>query len=46
LPGCAAGVEETEKILWDLAVIGTVCVQKVNGVDDYWLELWVRSHGD
>lgn len=43
-PLCGRSVDEASKILWDLAVIGAVCVQTVAGVDEYWLELWVPGH--
>ncbi|OPZ59832.1 MAG: Glutamate synthase (NADPH) small chain [Deltaproteobacteria bacterium ADurb.Bin510] len=43
-PLCGRSVEETEKMLWEMAVIGCVCCQNVNGVEEYWLELWVPGH--
>lgn len=38
---CGKSVEETEKILWDLAVTGICLVSERDGVDKYWLETWV-----
>ncbi|HLR34017.1 MAG TPA: FAD-dependent oxidoreductase [Tissierellales bacterium] len=34
-------VEETEKLLWDLAMTGACFVGKKDGVDKYWLETWI-----
>ncbi len=43
-PLCGKSVEETEKILWSLAMAGATIVNEVNGVNKYWLELWVPGH--
>lgn len=40
-PLCGKSVEETEKLLWDLAVAGVCFVNKINGVDTYWYDTWV-----
>lgn len=40
-PLCGRSVEETEKILWDLAMAGVCFVGKRDGVDKFWLETWV-----
>ena len=38
---CGKSVEETEKLLWELAVAGVCFVNKIDGVDKYWLDIWV-----
>lgn len=40
-PLCGRSVEETEKILWDLAMAGVCFVGKRDGVDKFWLETWI-----
>lgn len=40
-PLCGKSVEETEKLLWDLAVAGVCFVNKIDGVDNYWFDTWV-----
>lgn len=40
-PLCGKSLEETEKLLWELAVAGACFVGKEDGVDKYWLEIWV-----
>lgn len=40
-PLCGKSLEETEKLLWELAVAGACFVGKKDGVDKYWLEIWV-----
>lgn len=34
-------VEQTRKLLWDLALAGVASIKKENGVDTYWYETWV-----
>ncbi|MBN2652620.1 MAG: FAD-dependent oxidoreductase [Spirochaetales bacterium] len=41
---CGKSVEETAKLLWELAVAGASLVQEIDGVDKYWLEIWVPGH--
>jgi NADPH-dependent glutamate synthase beta subunit-like oxidoreductase/NAD-dependent dihydropyrimidine dehydrogenase PreA subunit len=41
---CGKSVEETSKLLWDLAVAGACFVNKIDGVDKYWLVIWVPGH--
>ncbi|MGH4124655.1 MAG: FAD-dependent oxidoreductase [Clostridium sp.] len=41
---CGKSVEETAKLLWELAVAGACLVGEKEGVDKYWLELWVPGH--
>ena len=41
---CGKSVEETKKLLWDLAVAGGCFVGEEDGVDKYWLEIWVPGH--
>ncbi len=38
---CGKSIEETERLLWELAVAGACFVGKRDGVDKYWLEIWV-----
>lgn len=40
-PLCGKSLEETEKLLWELAVTGACFVGEKDGVDKYWLEIWV-----
>ncbi|HUM81851.1 MAG TPA: hypothetical protein PLQ38_08740, partial [Methanothrix sp.] len=37
---CGRGLEETTKLLWELAVAGVCFVTKINGVDKFSLEVW------
>ncbi|GAA0084959.1 FAD-dependent oxidoreductase [Clostridium sp. CTA-7] len=41
---CGKSIEETSKILWELAVSGACLVGNKDGVDKYWLEIWVPGH--
>ncbi|WP_350344618.1 FAD-dependent oxidoreductase [Proteinivorax tanatarense] len=41
---CGKSEKETAEILWQLAEYGVVFVEKVDGVDKYWIELWVPGH--
>ncbi|MCT4563692.1 MAG: FAD-dependent oxidoreductase [Maledivibacter sp.] len=43
-PLCGKSVEETEKLLWELAVAGAAFVNEIDGVNKYWIELWVPGH--
>ncbi len=43
-PLCGKSVEETEKHLWKLAVDGVAFVNKIDGVDKYWHDIWVPGH--
>lgn len=43
-PLCGKTVEETEKLLWELAMAGAAFVNKIDGVDKYWYEVWVPGH--
>jgi NADPH-dependent glutamate synthase beta subunit-like oxidoreductase len=38
---CGKPVEETAKLLWDLAVAGVCFVNKIDGVDKYWFDTWI-----
>lgn len=40
-PLCNKPVEETSKILWDLAVAGVCFINEIDGVDKYWLDTWI-----
>lgn len=37
-------VEETEALLWELAVVGGAFINKIDGVDQYWHDVWVPGH--
>lgn len=41
---CGRTVEETNKILWDVAIAGACFVGEVDGVDKFWFEIWVPGH--
>ncbi len=41
---CGKTVDETAKLLWELAVAGTAFVNKIDGVDKYWHDVWVPGH--
>ncbi len=43
-PLCGKSVEETKKLLWKCAVNGIAFVNKIDGVDKYWHEVWVPGH--
>jgi len=43
-PKCGKSVEATEKLLWELAMAGAAFVNKIDGVDKYWHEVWVPGH--
>ncbi|MFT8352262.1 FAD-dependent oxidoreductase [Clostridium saccharoperbutylacetonicum] len=38
---CNKSVDETSKLLWQLAVDGICFVNKKDGVDKYWLDTWI-----
>ena len=41
---CGKSVEETSRLLWELAVAGVAIVNKKDGVDKYWHDVWVPGH--
>ena len=41
---CGISVEKTEKLLWELADAGVAFVNKIDGVDKYWHDIWVPGH--
>lgn len=41
---CGKSEKETEEILWQMAVYGAVAIEKVDGIDKYYFELWVPGH--
>ncbi len=41
---CGKSAEETTKLLWDLALAGACFVNKIDGVDKYWHDIWVPGH--
>lgn len=40
-PKCGKSVEETEKLLMDLAFAGVCFVNKIDGTDTFWYDTWV-----
>ncbi|MEI8200392.1 MAG: FAD-dependent oxidoreductase [Eubacteriales bacterium] len=43
-PRCGKSVEETSKLLWELALTGAAFVNNIDGVDKYWHDIWVPGH--
>jgi len=43
-PLCGKTVEETERLLWECAVAGVAFVNEIDGIDKYWIEIWVPGH--
>jgi NADPH-dependent glutamate synthase beta subunit-like oxidoreductase/NAD-dependent dihydropyrimidine dehydrogenase PreA subunit len=43
-PLCGKSIEETENLLWDLAVAGGAFINEIDGVNKYWIEIWVPGH--
>ncbi|HVN70523.1 MAG TPA: FAD-dependent oxidoreductase, partial [Desulfomonilia bacterium] len=41
---CGKPVDETAKLLWELAVVGVCFVNKIDGIDKYWHDLWIPGH--
>jgi NADPH-dependent glutamate synthase beta subunit-like oxidoreductase len=41
---CGKSVEDTKRILWDMAIAGVCLLGDKDGVDKYWLEIWVPGH--
>lgn len=41
---CGKPVERTAELLWELAVAGVSFVNKKDGVDKYWIDLWIPGH--
>ncbi|MHC1748279.1 MAG: FAD-dependent oxidoreductase [Cellulosilyticaceae bacterium] len=41
---CGKSLEETNRLLWDLSIAGGCFVGEKEGVDKYWLEVWVPGH--
>lgn len=37
-------IAEVESLLWDLALAGAALFEEINGVNEYWLEVWVPGH--
>src|SRR5659263_104159 len=40
-PRCGKSVEETSKLLWELALSGAAFVNSIDGIDKYWHDIWV-----
>jgi NADPH-dependent glutamate synthase beta subunit-like oxidoreductase len=40
-PICGKSVDQTAKLLWDLAYAGVCFVNVIDGVDTYWYDTWV-----
>ncbi len=43
-PLCGKSEEKTAKLLEELAVAGVAFVNEIDGVDEYWHDLWVPGH--
>ena len=41
---CGKPLEKTKELLWDLAMAGACLVNKIDGIDKYWLVIWVPGH--
>ncbi|MEG2290294.1 MAG: FAD-dependent oxidoreductase [Clostridium sp.] len=41
---CGKSLEDTKRILWDLVYNGVCFIEEEDGVDKYWLEIWVPGH--
>ncbi|MEG0772067.1 FAD-dependent oxidoreductase [Clostridium sp.] len=41
---CGKSEERTSELLWELAMAGAAFVNKIDGVDKYWHEIWVPGH--
>lgn len=41
---CGKSVEVTAKLLWELAIAGVCFVNKIDGEDKYWHDLWIPGH--
>ncbi|MEG0308026.1 MAG: FAD-dependent oxidoreductase [Clostridium sp.] len=41
---CGKSLEDTKRILWDLVYNGVCFIAEEDGVDKYWLEIWVPGH--
>ncbi len=41
---CNKSEQKTGELLWELALAGAAVINKIDGVDKYWLELWVPGH--
>lgn len=38
---CGKSLKDTEILLWELAVAGGAFINKIDGVDKYWIERWI-----
>ena len=38
---CGKSVEETAKVLWELAMVGVAIVNNIDGEDKYWYDTWI-----
>ena len=41
---CGKSAQKTEKLLWELAVAGVAFVNKIDGINKYWHDIWVPGH--
>jgi ferredoxin len=41
---CGKPVDVAQKLLWDLAMAGVCFVNSIDGVDQYWHDLWIPGH--
>ncbi len=41
---CGKSAEETAELLWQVAMVGAAFVNEIDGVDKYWIDVWVPGH--
>lgn len=41
---CGKSEEETAELLWQVAMVGAAFVNEIDGVDKYWIDVWVPGH--
>lgn len=41
---CGKPEEETAQLLWQVAMVGAAFVNEIDGVDKYWIDVWVPGH--
>lgn len=41
---CGKSVAVTAKLLWEVALAGACFINEIDGVDKFWLDLWIPGH--
>ncbi|WP_394147918.1 FAD-dependent oxidoreductase [Shewanella atlantica] len=41
---CGRSEEETAELLWEVAMVGAAFVNEIDGIDKYWIDVWVPGH--